>query len=221
MTAPASYPPAHAIVATTGTGEEIRADDDRVRYEILNDPKALDTLTYAEFIAYVREHGGSRFRMMVTDRRSESDTRVTVTTPPALRPLDQAPASDPALSKGWRSDREKAGWCRCGKHWTEQAPQCEWHPAVVAEFRTAPPAADPALDALDRLERNAAGNILAGSTNRDAVVTIRAALADRITPAEASLILTWTGDITVDELEEGSPESALIARLGKIAEAGR
>jgi hypothetical protein len=29
----------------------------------------------------------------------------------------------------WRSDREKAGWCRCGKREDEPMPGCTWHAA--------------------------------------------------------------------------------------------
>ena len=31
--------------------------------------------------------------------------------------------------KDWRSDREKSGWCRCGKREDELSPRCEWHSA--------------------------------------------------------------------------------------------
>jgi hypothetical protein len=80
------------------------------------------------------------------------------------------------------------------------------------------PAADPAHDALDRVALNFPGLFGASAASRD-FATIRAALADRTTPAEASIILNWQLRAGDGYVMDG--ESALIARLGKIAEAGR
>lgn len=93
------------------------------------------------------------------------------------------------------------------------------------------PAADPALDAVARQEQDARD--LYGPDGYDPrpgvftaaladLAIIRDALADRITPAEARAIVSW-GEL-VERRVAGrlSPgETALIARLGKIAEAGR
>lgn len=83
------------------------------------------------------------------------------------------------------------------------------------------PAADPALDALNLLEGTIRHHAL---TFRLAeIATIREALADRITPAEAQELLAWSRYLK----EKGQGEwpywpfeTALIARLGKIAEQG-
>jgi hypothetical protein len=73
------------------------------------------------------------------------------------------------------------------------------------------PAADPALDALDRLVADAEAYRPAD------VATIRATLADRITPEMARLALVLLGEPSLGSSWE---KKALIARLGKITEQG-
>lgn len=67
------------------------------------------------------------------------------------------------------------------------------------------PAADPALDALDRLLSNDEGDFAAD------VASIRTALADRITPVEARILGMYMRT-------EHASELALIARLNRIAD---
>ena len=81
------------------------------------------------------------------------------------------------------------------------------------------PAADPALDALDRLERNAASNILSGSRNSEAAATIRDALADRITQDEARILQEWARSSFKDtDRVYATADADLYARLGRIAD---
>jgi len=88
------------------------------------------------------------------------------------------------------------------------------------------PAADPALDALDEL-LDFFGYFAPGQPEIEkATATIREALADRITAAEALRAVRWTDRLTAKAAASLSPEDhALIARLGRIAdrdeEAGR
>jgi hypothetical protein len=82
------------------------------------------------------------------------------------------------------------------------------------------PPADPALDALaelDDIARRATG-LMKGTTQ---AATVRDALADRITPAEARIALTWEQHVTARRPEEWQPDHAertLIAHLGRIAD---
>jgi hypothetical protein len=80
------------------------------------------------------------------------------------------------------------------------------------------PAADPALDALDRLLARTPVSMSTEAPDEffhEDAATIRTALADRITPAEARMALGRGDAVPRHEFE------ALIARLGKIADAGR
>lgn len=72
------------------------------------------------------------------------------------------------------------------------------------------PAADPALDSLDRLHDAAVDGRLPVA---DDVRIIRGALADRITPAEAKILMEWMEGPWHDPAER-----TLIARLGRIAD---
>jgi hypothetical protein len=76
------------------------------------------------------------------------------------------------------------------------------------------PAADPALDAVDRLLNGALLDMwTTADANRADAALIRAALADRITATMARELLSQTDD---RKLSYG-----IRTRLGKIAEAGR
>jgi hypothetical protein len=76
------------------------------------------------------------------------------------------------------------------------------------------PAADPALDALDRVHDAAIDGRIPVA---DDVRLIRDALADRVTPTEASEIIGWS-----EHADEALPlrpnERAIIARLSRIAD---
>jgi hypothetical protein len=78
---------------------------------------------------------------------------------------------------------------------------------------------DPALDALRTLGGLAARAFGTRDTAEDALATIRAALADRITPEEAGTVLDWEGwEATFNPVPPSAYRRALIARLGKTAE---
>jgi len=43
---------------------------------------------------------------------------------------------EPWHFKDWRSELERAGWCRCGKREDEPSPGCAWHEARAEKEAT-------------------------------------------------------------------------------------
>lgn len=147
---------------------------------------------------------------------------------------EQALAAVGASAKDWRSDREKAGWCRCGRHATDPSPQCEWHRAVAAKLRAAltpPPLPADLAEIQARIDADAeqwakfSGQLgpeePSALRDRRALVAELAELRARptLTAEEAAQALTWEGIVSANTtIPPHGHEAATVATLRAIAE---